>query len=103
YMSDAIAGVHERVDRATTRAGVPTLPRYDSTNFPDDAVYGQIVRDVNDFSALYIYGEDDHWHKVGGGIDYLRLAGTGQNLPTGFFDRGRYDVSSIKTNNVDLW
>jgi hypothetical protein len=44
----------------------PTIPQYDSTNWPPDATYGQLAADDNDVSSLWIYGQDDQWHKIGG-------------------------------------
>lgn len=56
----------ERITDIDKRLKNPTHPFYDSTNFPDDAVYGQIVVDKDDPSTLWVYGRDDVWHKVGG-------------------------------------
>lgn len=44
----------------------PTLPMYDSAFFPPDPVTGQLVRDVNDPSTLWVYGIDGNWHQIGG-------------------------------------
>lgn len=58
-ISGAVADVKSRLK-------VPTHPVYDSDNFPDEAVRGQIVRDINDPAKLWVYGEDDTWHQIGG-------------------------------------
>lgn len=59
--------MHDRITRLETLAArgnpAPTIPSYDSTNFPANAVHGQIAKDQDE--ALWIYGNDDAWHQVG--------------------------------------
>jgi hypothetical protein len=69
----AINSVHTRIDylqadmqKLKIGMKAPTHPVYDSTNFPDNPNRGQIVRDINDPGVLWVYGEDDHWHQIGG-------------------------------------
>jgi hypothetical protein len=59
--------VAKQVDKQSQLQKTPTIPVYDSTNWPDEAVRGQIVRDINDLDSLWIYGEDDIWHKISSG------------------------------------
>ena len=74
----------------------PTIPSYVSTNFPQDAIHGQIAKDRNDHS-LWVYGEDDIWHQSGGG-------GGGQ---IGAYARGFYNADSdgvyVITANSDRY
>jgi len=65
FISDAERIAHGRIDSVNERMKRPTIPQYDSTNFPDEAVPGQIVRDVNDMATLWVYGDDEQWHKIG--------------------------------------
>lgn len=60
--------LHRRInsleDKINKKFLAPTVPTYDSSNFPQDAVHGQIAKDTN--HDAWIYGEDDTWHKIGG-------------------------------------
>jgi hypothetical protein len=64
-----IEAAHARIDRLErlikNNNNAPTIPSYDSNNFPQDAVYGQIAKDYNNHT-FWVYGEDDVWHKIGG-------------------------------------
>jgi hypothetical protein len=59
-----------RIDDHEKRFKAPTQPFYDSTNFPDKAVHGQIVVDKDDPSVIWVYGKDDQWHQIGGGLQF---------------------------------
>jgi hypothetical protein len=64
--SEIARAVARKTDDISRQLKVPTHPVYDSTNWPDEATRGQVVRDINDPEVLWIYGEDDIWHKIGG-------------------------------------
>jgi hypothetical protein len=63
-------GVQKQINDVQKQLRIPTIPLYDSTGFPDDATYGQIVSDINDPEALWIYAEDDQWHRIGAGLPF---------------------------------
>src|SRR5438874_1516342 len=77
----------KQLENLQSQMKVPTLPIYDSTNWPDDAVYGQLVRDFNDWNSLWVYAEDDRWHKIGGAsppnLPMYVARGTGAFFPNG--------------------
>jgi hypothetical protein len=69
---DPIDHLHRRVNEANrktdavrNRLRTPTLPLYNSGKWPDEASRGQLVRDINDPDDLWVYGEDDEWHRIG--------------------------------------
>jgi hypothetical protein len=73
FITDLTDHVHKRVDSIERRLKTPTHPRYNSVNFPDNAAPGQVVRDINDMDAAWMYQEndgtygDDSWHQIAGG------------------------------------
>lgn len=68
FVSDTVGGVHRRVDDVYRLLRNPTHPKYDSTNFPDNPIPGQVVRDINDLDSLWVYQEDDQaWHQISSG------------------------------------
>jgi hypothetical protein len=49
------------------RLKAPTVPIYDSSNWPEEAVDGQLARDMNDLDSLWEYQViDESWHQIGG-------------------------------------
>lgn len=56
----------ERIIKTKINNPAPTVPQYDQFNFPQDAAPGQIATDPND-NTMWVYGNDNVWHQVGGG------------------------------------
>lgn len=108
YIAEA-ADYIGRIAGNTANQKTPTQPIYDSTNFPDDAVDGQLARDASDLNALWQYqgeesGGDNQWHKVGGGgIDYLKLSGGFASIGVATTENFSLNASSLKTNDSSLW
>jgi hypothetical protein len=64
FLHSRVNGSNARVDSLQKRMKVPTIPLYNSVDWPDDAVRGQLARSKKDPSSLWMYGEDDLWHNV---------------------------------------
>lgn len=70
YLHRRISDLERRVDQKFL---APTVPTYDSSNFPQDAVHGQIAKDAS--HNAWVYGEDDTWHQIGAGAaGYPKMA-----------------------------
>jgi len=88
-MEDIIKSLHDRIsrlERANARgSAAPTIPTYNSTNFPQDAVHGQIAKDQNE--DLWIFGNDDAWRQIG----------KDSNLPVCYAQSGLHSASGLFT------
>jgi hypothetical protein len=108
YLAEGLNYV-EKKSGQTANQKTPTIPIYDSANWPDDAVDGQLARDKNDLNSVYQYqGEesdgDNAWHKVGGGgIDYLKLSGSFVPINISTTENFSLNAASLKTNDASLW
>lgn len=94
---------HQRIDaiermlQSKLNNPAPTIPQFDQTNFPQDAVPGQIATDPND-NSMWVYGNDGVWHRVSGGQSWVlyRIAGGIQPAST---DIQYLTVDQITTND----
>jgi hypothetical protein len=65
WISKRFQGLDKSINEIRNRLFVPTLPKYNPLQWPEEAVYGQLARDVNDYDTLWVYAEDDEWHEIG--------------------------------------
>ena len=89
-----IDDLHAKSKELQTQLKVPTIPIYDSKNWPGytddtgkkvyDAAYGQLVRDQENYDTAWMYQPDDKWHPIGG-VARARVEMTYDQLPKPFW------------------
>lgn len=98
----------ENIVRRLQQNDSPTIPSYDQTNFPQDAVYGQIAKDYNDHT-MWVYGEDDSWHQIGvpSGAEFISAPGVDNQTigASGGSAKIQWDTASgeISSNSYIYW